>query len=133
MLVDHDGMVAQLDADLLEADALGRGHAAGRVHDEIGVERGAVLEFDDEVIAVAVDARDLGIEAQIEALLLHLVGEEGAAIVVEAAQEQRPAMDLRHLRAEAVEDAGELDRDIAAADDDDALGQSSRGRTLRSR
>src|SRR3546814_13053213 len=33
----------------------------------------------------------------------------------------RPAVELRHLRSQAVEDAGELDGDVAAADDDHAL------------
>ncbi|MCH9019225.1 MAG: DUF1549 domain-containing protein [Proteobacteria bacterium] len=53
----------------------------------------------------------------------HFAGEMGAHVVVEAAQEQGPAIELRDPRAEAVEDTGELDRDIAAADDDHAFGQ----------
>ena len=46
-----------------------------------------------------------------------------AQVVVEAAQDVLAAIDQRHLRAEAVEDAGELDRDIAAALHQDALRQ----------
>src|SRR3546814_19849 len=42
---------------------------------------------------------------------------------VVATQEVRPAIDLRHLRSQPVEDAGEPDGDVTAADDDDALRQ----------
>ena len=45
-------------------------------------------------------------------------------VVVEAAQDGVAAVDLGDLAAETVEDAGELRRDIAAADDDHALGQA---------
>ena len=46
-----------------------------------------------------------------------------AHVVVEAAQDVLAAIDQRHLGAEPVEDAGELDRDIAAALDENALRQ----------
>ena len=55
-----------------------------------------------------------------------------AHVVVEAAQDVVAAIDQRHLGAEAVEDAGELDRDIAAALDQDALRQFLADETLRS-
>ena len=42
-----------------------------------------------------------------------------AHLVVEAAQDILAAIDERHMRAEAGENAGELDRDIAAALDHD--------------
>jgi hypothetical protein len=53
----------------------------------------------------------------------HLLGQEFAAVVVESAEKQGPAVELGDLRAEAMEDAGELDRDVAAADDDDPFRQ----------
>ena len=46
-----------------------------------------------------------------------------AHVVVEAAQNVFAAIDQRHLRAKAGENAGKLHRDIAAALDQDALGQ----------
>ena len=55
--------------------------------------------------------------------LLDLVGEVGAHVVVEAAQEVGAAIDQGRLDAQAVEDAGELHGDVAAADDHDPLGQ----------
>ena len=46
---------------------------------------------------------------------LHLGAQMLAHILVEAAQDILAAIDQRHLAAEPGEDAGELDRDIAAA------------------
>jgi hypothetical protein len=42
-------------------------------------------------------------EPDVDALLAHLLGEEGGDLVVEAAQQPRAAHELRHLRAEAAE------------------------------
>ena len=64
--------------------------------------------------------------------LLHLGREMLAHVVVEAAQDLLAAIDQRHLGAETVEDVGELDRDVAAALDQDALRQLRAGGTLRS-
>ena len=47
----------------------------------------------------------------------------GANVGVEAPQEQGAAINLGNLRAQAVEDSGEFHRDIAAANDDQALGE----------
>ena len=58
-----------------------------------------------------------------DAVLLHLGAHVGAHVVVEAAQDVVAAIDQRHVGAEAGEDAGELDRDVAAALDQDALRQ----------
>ena len=54
-----------------------------------------------------------------------------AAFLVEAAQDAVAAQHQVDVGAEAVEDAGEFDGDVAAADDDDALGQFAAGGTLR--
>ena len=64
---------------------------------------------------------------------LHLRAQMLTHVVVEAAQDILAAIDQRHLGAEAVEDAGELDRDVAAALDQDALRQFARDETPRSR
>ena len=58
-----------------------------------------------------------------DALLLHLGAHMGADVLVEAAQDVVAAIDHRHVGAEAGEDAGEFQRDIAAALDHDALRQ----------
>ena len=47
----------------------------------------------------------------------------GAHVVIEAAQDILTAIDEFYPRAEAGEDAGELDRDIASALDHDVAGQ----------
>ena len=46
-----------------------------------------------------------------------------AHVLVEAAQDLVAAIDQRHFAAQAMEDVGELDRDIAAAGDHDAVRQ----------
>ena len=63
--------------------------------------------------------------ADLDAAPAHLLAEINAKILVEAARRisSRRMISTTSL-AEAVEDAGELDRNIAAADDYDALGQS---------
>ena len=51
------------------------------------------------------------------------LGDQAARLLVEAAQDLGAAVELRHLDAEAVEDAGELAGDVAAADDQDGFRQ----------
>ena len=77
--------------------------------------------------------RHIGPGADLDALLLHLGGEMVAEIVVEAAQDLLAAVDEDRLDAEAGEDAGELHRDVAAADDHDARAAGARDGTPRSR
>ena len=76
-------------------------------------------------VAGLLDARRCSVAVRIlMPRLAHLARAEGADVLVEAAQHgrgrDRPGS---RLDAEAVEDAGELHRDVAAADDHDALGQ----------
>ncbi len=66
---------------------------------------------------------DRRFDDDLDALLGHLRCQGVANVVVEAAQEVRAAVELRHRGAQAVEDAGELDGDVAAAIDDGSLGQ----------
>ena len=72
--------------------------------------------------AGALEPRHLGGEAQVDAARSHGVGEGEADLAVEAAQEELAAVELGDLAADAVGDRGELRRDVAAADDHDALG-----------
>ena len=85
-----------------------------------------VLRSDSVVtifVAGFLDRRDGMPAGHGDAARAHLVAQVLAHIVVEAAQDILAAIDQRHFAAEAGEDAGELHRDIAAALDDDALGQ----------
>ena len=61
------------------------------------------------------------------------LGQALAQVLVEAAQRQRLAIDQVHLGAERLEDAGELHRDVAGADDGDALRHARQDRTRRRR
>ena len=74
-------------------------------------------------MVVLLDPRDLGAGVDLDAAAAHLVRQRDADVVVEAVEQFLAADDLDDLGAETVEDAGELDRDIAAADDDDAARQ----------
>src|SRR4051812_40114052 len=47
-----------------------------------------------------------------------------AYVVIEAAQDILPTINERHIRAEPMENASELDRDIATALDQNMLGQA---------
>ena len=69
------------------------------------------------------DRRDGAAGDDPDAVLLHVDAQMLAHVVVEAAQDVFAAIDQRHLGAEAGKDAGEFDRDIAAALDHDAARQ----------
>src|SRR6185437_288239 len=69
------------------------------------------------------DALDLGLGTDVDAARLQRIVHEGAALLVEAAQHAiAPDHDVDRA-AQPMEDAGELDGDVAAADDGDAPGQ----------
>ena len=76
-----------------------------------------------EFLAVLLDLVDRAAGQDGDALLLHLGAQMGADVLVEAAQDVLAAIDQRHVGAETGEDAGKLQRDIAAALDHDALRQ----------
>ena len=84
----------------------------------------AVLQRHGVVRPVLLDGGDVGVDAHVDLALEHLGHQAVAHVLVEAAQDLLAAVDQRRLDAEAVEDAGELDGDVAAADDQD------RGRQL---
>jgi hypothetical protein len=65
----------------------------------------------------------LASEDDLDAPLLDLARQMGAHVVVKAAQDIGAAIDQGRLDAQTGEDARELNRDIAAARDQDALGQ----------
>ena len=75
-------------------------------------------------VAAALEPLDRAAEPQVDAAPGIGFAEARADVLVEAAQELVAAVQQRHAAAEAAEDAGELDRDVAAADDQDALRQA---------
>ena len=74
-------------------------------------------------LAVLVDPVDRAAGQNGDAFLFHLGAHMGAHVVVETAQDVVAAIDQRHVGAEARKDAGELQRDITAALNHDALRQ----------
>jgi hypothetical protein len=66
---------------------------------------------------------DVGAQMQVDPLVLHHLGDQPARLAIEAAEDLCAAVELRHLDPEAVEDAGEFAGDVAAADDQQALGK----------
>jgi len=119
---DHAALV-EIDPGRLQAHVMRVGPAAGGIEDLIDIQNLAAGQLKPEMRAMRLDRRDLGLQAEIDALLLELLGHETADIVIEAAQQRRAAIEEMSLGAETVEDAGELQRDIAAAHHRDALRQ----------
>src|SRR6202040_4260240 len=71
-----------------------------------------------------VDASDLRPAADVDAAAAHLLAEIDPDVLVEPAQDLLAPDDFHDLAAKPVKDASELDRDITAADNHDALWQS---------
>ena len=69
------------------------------------------------------DLLEDGVAEDADAFALHVLVQHAPEVHVEALQDFHAAVDQRRLDAEAVEDVGEFDRDIAAAGNDDRLRQ----------
>src|SRR5579872_2939831 len=122
MLIDHDRTIAiGLHADGLEPQAPCCRSAPGGEEDKVGVKRVA-LEAEDLFVSVGFDLGWVGIGVHRDALRPERLGERLPQVAIEAAEWQRLAVHEVHVRAEAGEDTGKLHRDIARADDRDALG-----------
>src|SRR3954469_2020984 len=76
-----------------------------------------------EFVAVPVDLVDGAAGQDGDALLFHLGTHVVAHVFVKTAQDVVAAIDQGHVGAEAGKDAGEFQRDVAAALNDDAPGQ----------
>ena len=74
-----------------------------------------------EAVAIALQALQADAGMQRHAGLLQGTGHAHAQVVVEAAQRQFVAIGQVHLRAQTRHDAGKLQRDEAAADDQQAV------------
>ncbi len=111
------------DAGLLQAEIGHGGMAADREHHLVGGEARAVRQMRGELLAVAIDLGHRAAGEDGDALLLHLAADMGADVLVEAAQDVVAAIDHGDVGAEAGKDAGEFQRDVAAALDHDPLRQ----------
>jgi hypothetical protein len=89
----------------------------------VGLEGQVVVERADQAGVGLLDALVRAAQHHLDPALLQLFGQVHAHVVVEAAQDVGAAIEQRRLHAQAVEDAGELDGDIAAADHHHPLGQ----------
>src|SRR3546814_14563147 len=81
--------------------------APGRKHHAIGVQYAAIAQCRVEAaVGALIDALNVGIELQVDAVPAQLVAQMGAHTCVETAQEQPAAIQLRDLHAEAAKEIG---------------------------
>src|SRR5438045_5769605 len=119
-IIDQDGApLVRLDADRVQPDPLGVRRTPGRVHDEIG--RDLLADCREHRIAFArrlLDARDLRTGMHLDPASAHLLRQRDTQVVVKAVQQFLAPDDFDDIASEPPEDADELDRDIAAPDDE---------------
>ena len=116
-------MLAYPNAGFVNSETHDVGPPADREHHLVRRDRAPVGETHIKFIARLLDGGDGVAAGHGDAVGAHLVAQMLAHVIIEAAQDVFAAIDEGHLRAEARKDAGELDRDIAAALDDDARRQ----------
>ena len=91
------------------------GRAAEREQHLVGIQRAPVGERDQPGVAHGFDRLDRRAGDDLDAVDRHLRLKPLAQVVVEAAQDALAAIDQRDLRAQALQQARELHRDVAAA------------------
>ncbi len=116
----HRALDVQLDADRIEPEPDGVRHPADGQHHLLGLQRAAVIQQHAAPVRGLLDGVDGDAELEGHAVRRQLVGDALADLLVEAAQHLVAAMHHGDLGAETGEQAGEFQRDIAAALDDDA-------------
>ncbi len=122
-VVDPDRAVGgEADAERLEAEPGGVRVAPGGEEHLVGDVGLAVVGRHLEAGAVALDRGHLALDLEDDAARPHRRRQVVAQVVVEAAQDLVGADQLGDLGAEPVHDARELAGDVAAADDEQALG-----------
>ena len=127
LVVDRDdAALVRFNASGVEAEVVGVGLAA-HGEEDVGAELlgrafGAVdVHGDPAVVAGEADALRVGADAH--ALVLEDAAHGLRDVGVLAADDLGPLLDHRHLGAQAAEGLGELEADVAAADDDEVAGQ----------
>ncbi len=115
-MVDGDAAIRRVDGNpgVLQAE-IGHGRvAADREHHLVRGDARSVRQMRGELLAMAIDLRHRAAGENGDALLLHLGANVGAHILVKAAKDVVAAVDHGDVGAEAGEDAGEFQRDVAA-------------------
>ena len=129
VLVDEDfAQLAPRHAAVLQSQVGDQRPPAGGGENLAAIDLVAAIEVEPQPIVAGagsfLDRLHPAVEAELDAARPHLLGEVGADLLVESAQEQRSPVDQRHVATEAGEDARELDADVTAADDREALRQA---------
>ena len=118
--LDRAGVVDR-HAGCVQAQATGQWLAAGGVEHRVGANHAAVAQAHVQGIIAAFNGSHFGVQVQRYAGLGHFAGNEGAHVSVKAAQYLLAPVQLRDLRAQAVEDGGKFAGDVAAAHHQQAL------------
>ena len=124
LIVDFDRASGSLlHADGFQPQAVGQRHAARGVKHGIDADMAAVEQLDAHAFGAAFKGNrgHVGVQAQGHAALDHFAGNEGAHVLIKAAQNLLAPVQLRDLAAQPVEDGGEFAGDVAAAHDQQAL------------
>ena len=126
---DHRAAAVEPHAGAFQPQAVHVRMTAGGKEHQVGLDRAAIRQVHQARASGGLDPRNGDVRVQDDTLGLEGVGQRLAQFRIEAAKRQRLAIDQVHLGAQRGEDAGELDRDVAAAEDDDParqLGQVER-------
>ena len=122
MLVHHHGSTfGEVDTDFFETQAAGIRETSHGTQNLIDLDRVAMICGRRQPAATAFDFLDEGIEMQCDAAFPHLLGKSVADVVVESAQEEGPPVNQGDVRSHPVQNPRKLDRNVAAAGDDDSL------------
>mmetsp|Transcript_7269 Transcript_7269/g.26348 ORF Transcript_7269/g.26348 Transcript_7269/m.26348 type:complete len:435 (+) Transcript_7269:289-1593(+) len=127
LVVDQNTAAVHLDPEVLEAETLGEGPPADRHEDDVSLHvllLSALRGLHGELNPVRVGHRagDLGLEPDLDSLLLHDALEVPADLVVHRRHDIRQELDDLDLGPEPRPHGPELQPDDAAADDDHLLG-----------
>src|SRR5207253_1040998 len=118
-LVRGDALaLVELDADLLEPEALDRWPAPHRHEHEVGLYRLALAEVDAQAVAGFLDLLALLLEMERDPSPPELLRELLRGVRVLLRDQRREHLDDRHLGAEPPEDRRELAADDPAAEND---------------
>ena len=109
----HGAAGIERDTGGLEAQATGVGAAPESAQHGVGKRACAVVEPDGQTLCAALDGAKAGTGDEANALPCKLRLQQIAHVVVEPAQDLVAAQHQRDFGAEAAEQAGELERDVA--------------------
>jgi hypothetical protein len=119
--VDHAAVV-ELDARLLEPEALDVGAAAGGDHEPVDLS-GLVAVLEADLVVAGLDVLDLGTGVDVDALLAQPAPDDLGDLGVLGRDDTVEGLEQHHLRAEARVGGGDLDTRRARAGHDHRLRQ----------